>query len=191
MSVLSDQFTNEQIPLGALGKFIPMWVSGHDPGRSDLLDELRVSFAPWTSKNLAGYIFKNYNRHLQSGIHGLTIQVLTIDKWLTAYQSYLPPHQLIIPLIDVPVEYGLSEGIIQHGFLYTGPKLKVVPNFPVKTINPKDFDYITFYQSGLMTNFGRELNDSEIEDYMGIDPESLYRAYMKGLSHGCIGRGSY
>lgn len=155
------------------------------------MEDLRGSLAPWTSKNLAGYIFKNYSQHLQSSIRGITIQVLTIDKWLVAYQNYLPPHQLIMPLINVPDEYGISDGVIKCRFLYTGPKLEIVPQFPVKVIDPKDFDYITLYQSGLMTNFARELDDSEVESYMGIDPESLYLAYMKGLSHGSVGRGSY
>lgn len=177
MSVLSDQFTNEQIPLGKLGKFIPMFISGWDPARSTLLEELRHSYKQWTSEYLTKLILKHYrDEHTIVGITSINLQVVTVDRWLVGYGKYLPPHQLFIPAINIPQEsVDFPDNIIQHGFLYTGPRL--IENSPI--IHVTDFNYAGFYSHSLLTNFSLEKTDEEIAEFLGKPTEEIYRLYMR------------
>lgn len=187
MSILSNQLDSEQIPLGALGKFIPLWINGWDAGRTTLMDELRKLYAPWDTRTLVGMIYKCYNEHLETPIHNLSIKVATCDKWLVGYQTYLPPHQLITPIINVPYETSVTSKIIKNSFIYTGPKLDVVDGLPF--LEDHDTDFISLYESGLMTKFYKELDDKGVTEYMGVESEELYKLYMKGIEHhGSAGR---
>ena len=186
MGILSDHLDAEQIPLGALGRFVPFWIPGWNEGRSNLLDELRVSYGPWDSKLLINLIHKHYCRSFDTPpICTLTVQVITISKWFIAYRDYLPPHQIIVPLINIPKEQGLSKSILQEGFLYTGPRIKVIEGYPIYEPYVYEKDIMDLYEELLAVKFSKALNTEGVFDCMMIEPEELYKLYMKGIiTHG-------
>lgn len=160
---------DEILSVGELGRFRALPIKGWDDVRDNIIKALCKSHS-WDSRKLINTILSCYH-NAGTWFSSLEVAVSTIDGWITGMHCTIPPHQLFTWRLD---------GVTVRGFIYVGPKIKLLPGTPVREVELENpLEYYNFIFNDM---FSLYLNDDEISDFLGSPAETLYKGYQHGDS---------